>query len=698
MAKYQILARKPLEPSGTGPKIQGVEKQHRNAASGSSDGGPRRTAKVPPIGYPRMKASGESSTTKHRLLHASGPHPIPPPNDPKYEKRPNKRDDRKVLVSEESNKNWADSDSETTSSSSSSESEQEEVHCLMANQTTDDEVFDFSNTEFTREDLINALNEMVHEYRKLSQTFEEIKAENGCLTNISVESSTAQLEDTDSLQTELRVPASQDSDCQNCWHNVAKNKNITVEEVVDEPVVKKAAPKRRPAPAIETIEPVAVETESRIDVSAITNYDEEEPLVETEKEAEGMTLEKITDSEDTEHSSKIPENMMFPFVTAAETTKIKFGLGIEITGVNDGDWHKSSLPQIAIADKGKAPHVEKDEIKGHPAGEMFSLICADIEFLVQLREKFSPFGHLKPVGYHTLCTDLVVVGPVVDRSGIPKRTFNKVQYDIRIVDSFSIPPSDTVSEELVVNISTDHTDSQRHPDADSDSSTSIPIDFVNEETADAQTSTPTAIVSSNDYTNEFEHLRASVHQISLEQVQTKFHIEKLKAALFTKISSLETAFLTRSDNQDMAVLVHNDFLHKEMKDQKAALSQELDVICKEVQDQKTALSNDLMEFRVQAQDNFNTLTAQLSELVAYINRGGDAKKGEMSSGRVPPPPGDQNRPGGGSRSEPSRKRGSGSQSSSRQRGFRYWLGGDRQFLIRDSEEYLTEDFRSQLSG
>ncbi|KZV50618.1 formin-like protein 3 [Dorcoceras hygrometricum] len=35
------------------------------------------------IGYPRMRASGESSTTKHRLLHASGPYPIPPPNDPK---------------------------------------------------------------------------------------------------------------------------------------------------------------------------------------------------------------------------------------------------------------------------------------------------------------------------------------------------------------------------------------------------------------------------------------------------------------------------------------------------------------------------------------------------------------------------------------------------------------------------------------
>ncbi|KZV36132.1 hypothetical protein F511_28628 [Dorcoceras hygrometricum] len=34
------------------------------------------------IGYPRTKPSGESSTTKHRLLHASGPHPIPPPNGP----------------------------------------------------------------------------------------------------------------------------------------------------------------------------------------------------------------------------------------------------------------------------------------------------------------------------------------------------------------------------------------------------------------------------------------------------------------------------------------------------------------------------------------------------------------------------------------------------------------------------------------
>ncbi|KZV33676.1 callose synthase 12-like [Dorcoceras hygrometricum] len=40
-------------------------------------------ASVTSIGYPLMSASGEYSTTMHRLLHASGSHPIPTPYDPK---------------------------------------------------------------------------------------------------------------------------------------------------------------------------------------------------------------------------------------------------------------------------------------------------------------------------------------------------------------------------------------------------------------------------------------------------------------------------------------------------------------------------------------------------------------------------------------------------------------------------------------
>ncbi|KZV23064.1 hypothetical protein F511_31011 [Dorcoceras hygrometricum] len=103
-----------------------------------------------------------------------------------------------------SHKNWSDTDSDSTSnSSSSSNSEQEEVHCLMADQTSDDEVCDFYNIEFTREDLVSALNDMVKEYRKLSHTFKEVKAENADLKNSSVEPSTVELGEADSFKIEL---------------------------------------------------------------------------------------------------------------------------------------------------------------------------------------------------------------------------------------------------------------------------------------------------------------------------------------------------------------------------------------------------------------------------------------------------------------------------------------------------------------
>ncbi|KZV46813.1 hypothetical protein F511_36738 [Dorcoceras hygrometricum] len=120
------------------------------------------------------------------------------------DKRPSRKHDRKVLVAEESTKSWADTDSESSSSSSSSsDSEHEEVHCLMVDQTSDDEVFNFSKVEFTREFLVSALNDMVKEYRKLSQSFEEAKAENISLKSSSIESSSDELEDIDNLKIEL---------------------------------------------------------------------------------------------------------------------------------------------------------------------------------------------------------------------------------------------------------------------------------------------------------------------------------------------------------------------------------------------------------------------------------------------------------------------------------------------------------------
>ncbi|KZV45837.1 hypothetical protein F511_32273 [Dorcoceras hygrometricum] len=119
-------------------------------------------------------------------------------------KRFSRKHDRKVLVAEESTKSWADSDSDSSSSSSSSsDSEQEEVHCFMADQQTMMRYLYFSNVEFTRDDLVIALNDMVQEYMKAFHSFEEAKAENISLKNSSTESSSDELEDVDSLKTKL---------------------------------------------------------------------------------------------------------------------------------------------------------------------------------------------------------------------------------------------------------------------------------------------------------------------------------------------------------------------------------------------------------------------------------------------------------------------------------------------------------------
>ncbi|KZV58196.1 hypothetical protein F511_31289 [Dorcoceras hygrometricum] len=89
---------------------------------------------------------------------------------------------------------------------------------------------------------------------------------------------------------------------------------------------------------------------------------------------------------------------------------------------------------------------------------------------------------------------------------------------------------------------------------------------------------------------------------------------------------------------------------KEVKDLKVALSKDFD-------DKLADIRNDLLEFRVETQEQLASLGAHLAELIAFITKGSDDKKGEGSSSRPQPPPDDQNRPSGGSGSradDPSR--------------------------------------------
>ncbi|KZV35247.1 hypothetical protein F511_43157 [Dorcoceras hygrometricum] len=106
-------------------------------------------------------------------------------------------------------------------------------------------------------------------------------------------------------------------------------------------------------------------------VATMTDSEDTEPLIKvlelndkSKSDEESISIEDIL--------KKIPMDMMLPSATATEITRIKVGLGIEISGVNEGDWYKASLTRIATSEKGKASLVSEDEIKGHLTQEMFS--------------------------------------------------------------------------------------------------------------------------------------------------------------------------------------------------------------------------------------------------------------------------------------------------------------------------------------
>ncbi|KZV26480.1 ras-related protein Rab11D-like [Dorcoceras hygrometricum] len=80
----------------------------------------------------------------------------------------------------------------------------------------------------------------------------------------------------------------------------------------------------------------------------------------------------------------IPVDIPLPS-SSMEITKISMGKSIKIPGVSKWTWFLKSLPRISAEDKGKEVLVEKDPVKGNPAKEHYSLICADIELLVSLR-------------------------------------------------------------------------------------------------------------------------------------------------------------------------------------------------------------------------------------------------------------------------------------------------------------------------
>ncbi|KZV46961.1 hypothetical protein F511_23563 [Dorcoceras hygrometricum] len=292
-------------------------------------------------------------------------------------------------------------------------------------------------------------------------------------------------------------------------------------------------------------------------------------------------------------------------------------------GVDEGDWYKASLPKIPADAKGKAPLQEKDPIKGNPTKEIFSLLCADIELLVQLREQFDSNS---------------------DSSSSHDLMDIHVDTHVIFTTADALQGTDTVVDQSLL-IST------------------APIATV--------------------FTESFAQLRDSISQISIKQVRAQRSLDDLKSKLLFKIDNLAKASAKARDQQtqyiqnsiksvrqeaqtqgDVLSVKLNEY-QKGTRAHHALVTTELEEIRKEVKamdEHLATIRSEMLDFRAQAQENHLNLSTQLGFLVDYI-KGGDAKKGEGGSSRPQPSPDDQSRPSGDSGS-----RGSGGDGSSQRRG------------------------------
>ncbi|KZV40788.1 hypothetical protein F511_27665 [Dorcoceras hygrometricum] len=194
----------------------------------------------------------------------------------------------------------------------------------------------------------------------------------------------------------------------------------------------------------------------------------------------------------------------------------------------------------------------------------------------------------------------------------------------------------------------------------------ISMDFADQDTvAAASISLPAAPIP--DVTKALNQLRASIEQISERDDGAKhkytllFHLHHLERNLTARLDAQDRVLgALRRDSNDQRNLMSMDIKssHKQLSthiDSKALdvvdvrrvvkeNHQELNAKVTSLEEQVAATRHDLLDFSAQAQQTLDVITDQLSELVAYINRGGNDKKGEVSSSH--PPPDDQNRGSG----------------------------------------------------
>ncbi|KZV25738.1 hypothetical protein F511_04799 [Dorcoceras hygrometricum] len=173
--------------------------------------------------------------------------------------------------------------------------------------------------------------------------------------------------------------------------------------------------------------------------------------------------------------------------------------------------------------------------------------------------------------------------------------------------------------------------------------------------SNAQTSTATPLTA--DFEESLNQLRASISRLSVNLIKSLKKPEDFQAEFLSRIDNLERIFKDSLFRQEVIYQNQFHFVREEAKNLKAALSLEMLQINNEDKARDRARQVELAEIRFQTKDmpalkaefadfqkktesGIALVSAQLSEILDYINRVGADKKGEEASSSRPPPTSD----------------------------------------------------------
>ncbi|KZV43991.1 hypothetical protein F511_30996 [Dorcoceras hygrometricum] len=365
---------------------------------------------------------------------------------------------------------------------------------------------------------------------------------------------------------------------------------------------------------------------------------------------------------------QISDDMFLPSVTAAEITKIRLGESIYIPGVQERDPYYASLPRISAHDKGKEI-LEDEPIKGNPARESVELICGDVDFLVQLRDRvmkvvvelFHSFSLNKLTNLDALLElkekeKLMLEWAETDslEIAVKRKMYILAKYREMLLRNF-------VESHHVEESSSDGSTVYRSPSPLCDESLALGPTASQEEQLYFVQSPGSPPASSPCLETSTSSTSLSMH---FDTDDIPLRIDDSNSAILSKLHTLERGLRDTLHDQDSNTCkfinsvcqdahTMSDVQKMHLNDvKKTVLAQcvtagadsleirrainAVDAKILLLDEQVAAVRNEQLEFQTKISADFLILSTQIGNLVEYI-RGGDAKNGEGSSSNRPLP-------------------------------------------------------------